>query len=104
MHTASTPVRVATALALLMPAGFLMGMVFPIAMTLGTARAPGLAPWLWGINGAASVCASVLAVAIASTWGITAAWWAGTACYVAAAALLVRAAGHPSADYADYAD
>ena len=33
--------------------------------------------FLWGINGAASVCASVLGVVIALFFGISAAFWAG---------------------------
>jgi hypothetical protein len=45
---------------------------------------PSLAPWLWGINGAASVCASVLAVVIALAAGISAAFWMGAACYAVA--------------------
>lgn len=92
-QTASTPVRVTTALALLAPAGFLMGMAFPLAMTVASRTQPALTPWFWGINGAASVCASVLTVAIASSQGIGAAWWAGVACYVVAA-LAITAAAH----------
>lgn len=76
------------AIGLLFPIGFLMGMAFPLGMRVATARAPALAPWLWGVNGATSVCASVLAVAIALHWGIAASFWAGVACYVAAAAAL----------------
>ncbi len=92
-QTFSTPVRVTIALMLLMPSGFLMGMVFPIAMKIALARQPSLAPWLWGINGAMSVTASVMAVIISSRWGISVAWWAGVACYVAAGVAIVRSAG-----------
>jgi hypothetical protein len=92
MHTAATPLRVLTALALLVPAGFLMGMAFPLAMTIASLTQPGLTPWYWGINGAASVCASVITVAIASSSGIAAAWWTGVACYVVAAAAIVASA------------
>ena len=38
-----------------------------------------------------SVCASVLAVAIALNWGISAAFWSGVACYAAAALAFVMA-------------
>jgi xanthine/uracil/vitamin C permease (AzgA family) len=51
-----------------------------------------LTAWFWGINGAASVSASVITVAIASSHGIAAAWWTGVACYVVAALAIVRAA------------
>jgi hypothetical protein len=47
-----------------------------------------LAPWLWAVNGAASVCASVLAVVIALGAGISAAFWAGVVCYCGALAAL----------------
>jgi len=88
----ATPVRVMVALLLLMPAGFFMGMAFPIAMRIGSRRCPSLTPWLWGINGATSVTASVLAVMISSNWGISAAWWTGVTCYVVAAFAIVSAA------------
>jgi hypothetical protein len=47
-------------------------------------EAPSMAPWLWGVNGAASVCASVLVVVIAIGAGISTAFWTGTVCYVVA--------------------
>jgi uncharacterized membrane protein YciS (DUF1049 family) len=89
---AATPLRIAVALLLLMPAGFFMGMAFPIAMKIGLARQPSMTPWLWGINGATSVTASVLAVMISSAWGISAAWWSGVVCYVVATLAIVWSA------------
>ncbi len=38
----------------------------------------------WGVNGATSVCASVLAVAVSMGWGISMAFWAGCFFYLAA--------------------
>jgi hypothetical protein len=73
---------------LLFPIGFLMGMAFPLGMRAAAHRAPALGPWLWGINGATSVCASVIAVAIALHWGIAASFWTGVCCYVAATVAL----------------
>ena len=67
----TTPVRIGTAVLLLFPVGLLMGMAFPLGMKLAAARAQELTPWLWGLNGAASVLASVLSVCIALTWSIT---------------------------------
>src|SRR5262245_38274765 len=87
----TTPVRITVAIALLFPIGLLMGTAFPFGMRAATGRAPALTPWLWGINGATSVCASVLAVAIALHWGIAASFWTGVACYVMATVALVRA-------------
>jgi hypothetical protein len=87
-EAATTPARIAVAIGLLLPIGFLMGMAFPLGMRLAARRAAALAPWLWGINGATSVCASVVAVAIALHWGIAASFWTGVACYVVAAVAL----------------
>jgi hypothetical protein len=88
----ATPIRITVALLLLMPAGFFMGMAFPLAMKIGLARKPSLTPWLWGINGATSVTASVLAVMISSAWGISVAWWTGVGCYLVAAMTIVASA------------
>jgi hypothetical protein len=88
---ATTPTRIAVAIALLFPIGLLMGMAFPLGMRAATGRAPALTPWLWGINGATSVCASVVAVAIALHWGIAASFWTGVACYVMATVSLMKA-------------
>jgi hypothetical protein len=53
-----------------------MGICFPLGLRLSSALrerregAADLGPWLWGINGAFSVCASALALACSMTWGI----------------------------------
>jgi hypothetical protein len=91
-EASSTPVRIALSIALLFPIGFLMGMAFPLGMRIALRRAPHLAPWFWGVNGAASVCASVLAVVIAIGAGISAAFWTGTVCYLAALGALTSTA------------
>jgi hypothetical protein len=88
-EAASTPVRIAIAVAILLPIGFFMGMAFPIGMRRALREAPSIAPWLWGVNGAASVCASVLVVVIAIGAGISTAFWVGTLCYVVALAALL---------------
>jgi hypothetical protein len=81
---ASTPIRILVSVGTLLPLGFVMGMAFPIGMGRALNEVPEFAPWLWAVNGAASVCASVLAVVIALGGGISAAFWTGTACYGAA--------------------
>jgi hypothetical protein len=100
---ATTPIRITVAAGVLFPLGLGMGMAFPLGMKIASARHAPLTPWFWGINGAMSVCASVLAVAIALNSGISAAFWSGVACYGAAALAFVMAsreavvpAGHPS--------
>lgn len=83
-RSAGTPNRVAVATAMLFPLGLFMGMAFPLGLRLANDKSPAVTPWLWGLNGATSVCAAVIAVAIALTLGISAAFWAGFACYVVA--------------------
>jgi hypothetical protein len=84
LQAASTPARIAASVGMLVPIGFFMGMAFPLGMRRALDGAPSIAPWLWGVNGAASVCASVLVVVIALGAGISAAFWVGTLCYVTA--------------------
>ena len=90
---ASIATRIAVSVAILLPIGFFMGMAFPIGMRRALAEAPSIAPWLWGVNGAASVSASVLVVVIALGAGISAAFWVGTVCYVAALGALHKRTG-----------
>jgi hypothetical protein len=92
LQGAPTGVRIAAAVALLAPVGVLMGLPFPLGMRLAHERAPRLTPWLWGLNGAASVCGSALAFAIAMTAGTSRSFWTGGACYVLAmvAALMLQ--------------
>jgi len=83
---ASTPGRIAVAVGILFPLGFLMGMAFPLGMKAASARSDALTPWLWGLNGATSVLASVVAFLITLGWGVSTAFWTGFACYTAALA------------------
>jgi hypothetical protein len=89
--SATTPLRILTAVGILAPMGLVMGMPFPIGMKAVSAWPDAPTPFFWGINGATSVCASVLAVAISLSWGISAAFWVGCVCYCAAAAGLAFA-------------
>lgn len=49
---------------LIMPAGFLMGIPFPLGLSIVKAQRPEIIPWLWAINGCASVVGSISAVII----------------------------------------
>ena len=89
---AETPVRIAVSGALLAAIGVPMGMAFPMGMRLAVASREALAPWLWGVNGATSVLASVLAVVIAMASGISSAFWTGVASYGVALAAFALAA------------
>ena len=76
-----------------------MGMAFPLGMKLASSRARELTPWLWALNGAASVLASVLGVCIALTWSISTAFWAGWLCYAVALMSFNRAGARASVRY-----
>jgi hypothetical protein len=80
LSASSTPVRIAAAAAMLLPMGFVMGLPFPLGLRAASGRRE-LVPWLWGVNGAASVLCSVLATVVALGAGITASFWAGVVCY-----------------------
>ena len=76
-------VRAVSAGVVLFLAGLLMGQAFPLGMRLAAGHEPQTL-WLWGVNGAMSVCASVLAIVIALSWSISAAFWTGVAAYALA--------------------
>jgi SAM-dependent methyltransferase len=84
LGTAAQPARIVASATILALLGLAMGMPFPLGMRAAAARSPELTPWLWGVNGAASVLCSVLAVVVALSASITAAFWAGVCCYVVA--------------------
>ena len=82
--SSTTPQRILVAMGILFPMGVVMGMAFPLGFKSAANVSNALTPWLWGINGATSVCASVLALVIATNAGISASFWTGLACYAAA--------------------
>jgi Spermine/spermidine synthase domain len=85
----TTPLRIAIAIAIIFPIGLCMGMAFPMGMKVASRAAPMLTPWLWGVNGATSVCASVLALAIAFSSSISTSFWIGFGCYITAVVAFV---------------
>ena len=89
MDDATTPVRIGVAVGLLMPLGLVMGTPFAIGMRAAATRPGAPTAFLWGINGATSVCASVFAVVIALFLGISAAYLAGFLAYALAVGSMV---------------
>jgi len=77
----SLPARFAIGVLSLAPLGLFMGMPFPKGITWLGGAAPDLVPWAWGVNGAVSVVASVLAALLALSAGFTVVLAAGAACY-----------------------
>jgi hypothetical protein len=98
LENAPLPVRAGICVAVIGPAGFLMGFGFPTGMRLVTALDSRPTPWFWGINGAAGVLAASLGVVVSIAFGISVNLILGAACY----ALLIPAAAaiglHPSGD------
>jgi hypothetical protein len=77
-------VRVALTVAMLAPAGVALGMAMPLGLRRLAAIYPSGVAWAWGINGIASVVASVVAVAVALELGFAVATLVALACYVGA--------------------
>ncbi len=71
--------------ATVLPMGFALGTLLPLGMARVGARAPGLVPWAWGMNGLASVVGACLAALMSMRIGFAQTFLWGAACYVAAA-------------------
>ncbi|MCK4314479.1 MAG: hypothetical protein KAX24_01790, partial [Anaerolineae bacterium] len=68
----------------LAPPGLLMGMPFPKGLALLERKGPALITWAWGVNGAVSVVASILAALLALSFGFSVVLAVGAACYTGA--------------------
>ncbi len=79
----TTPARMLVAVLLIGPLGFLMGMPFSLGMRLADESDVPKA-FLWGINGALSVCSSVFAVVIGLFFGIRMSFLVGMLAYTLA--------------------
>jgi hypothetical protein len=80
----SLAARLGITVLVLAPVGFLMGLPFPRGVQWLEQAAPGLIPWVWGVNGAASVVSSILAALLALSFGFRWVLLAGAACYAGA--------------------
>ena len=54
---------------LIMPAGFFMGIPFPTGISKARQERKEIIPWLWAINGCASVIGSITAVIVSIHFG-----------------------------------
>ena len=86
MLALSAPMRYGAAAVLVAPAGFFMGGAFPMAVRLVGERSNSSIPWLWAVNGAFSVQASVLAMMLSIAVGFK-------ICFLAAAYAMAAIVG-----------
>jgi hypothetical protein len=77
--------RVAIAIVVIAPLGFVMGMPFPRGLQSTGRGALPAPPFYWGLNGIMSVVGSVTTVFVALTLGFQTAMLVGCTCYVMAA-------------------
>jgi spermidine synthase len=81
--------RIAVSLALVMPCGFIMGFCFPVGMRWASELGQeGNLPWMWALNGAASVLASFIAMFISTESSIRTCVLTGAVCYALGGILL----------------
>ena len=73
--------RVVITIIALFPLGALLGVPFPRALTLVAQKSPELIPWVWAVNGCASVISAVLAAMLALTWGFSVVLWSAALAY-----------------------
>jgi hypothetical protein len=76
--------RVAVTALVLAPLGLLMGTPFPQGLAVARQAAPGLLPWIWAVNGCASVVSAVLAPMVAIDLGFSVVMVVGAAAYLGA--------------------
>jgi hypothetical protein len=78
--------RIVLTVVMLAPLGLVLGMAMPLGLRRLEALHPTGVAWAWGINGIASVLATVLAITVAIMFGFTVATLLALACYLGALA------------------
>jgi hypothetical protein len=81
LDSRSLMLRALVAVAVILPAGLLMGYGFPTGMRFISAVDNRPTPWFWGINGASGVLASAVAVGCSIAFGIGTTLTLGAVCY-----------------------
>jgi hypothetical protein len=86
------PGRTATVAAFIVPLAAALGLCFPIGMRLIGRHSSQVTAWMWGVNGACGVLASILAVMVSLWLGIQTNLWIAALLY-GLLALPIRALG-----------
>ena len=84
MSQHSMTIKIMLSFLIVMPAGILMGIPFPLGISSLGLSAPALIPWAWAVNGCFAVLAPVIATMVALSVGFQAVLFAGAAVYAAA--------------------
>lgn len=87
---ADLAVRIAIAVAMLLPVGFFLGMPFPIGITLAKDKPEGTVAWCWAMNGLCTIVGGLLSVILSIYLGFTITIVAVSMLYVLAVLLLAR--------------
>jgi hypothetical protein len=87
--------RVLIATALIFPIGICLGVFMPTGIDALKRVSPELVPWAWGVNGVFSVLAPLLAVAVSTTFGISALLVCAVPVYLVATFSLPQASASP---------
>jgi Spermine/spermidine synthase domain len=74
--------RIAIALLLIAPLGFVLGMPFPLGLRLAMQRSSALGSWAWGVNGFFTVIGTVLALMLGMMIGFRMVLMLACACYL----------------------
>jgi hypothetical protein len=90
----SRPMRIAVAIALLVPIGVALGIPMPTGLRLLSRRAPEMVAWAWGMNGALSVVGATLAIFIAMNWGFQITLLTASATYLIGCAAFLKASSN----------
>ena len=87
--------RLVLTVVVLAPVGFLMGVPFPAGIRrLGISGLSSTIPWMWAVNGSASVVSAVLAALLALTFGFTWVFGLGALCYLGALLAIALSGKH----------
>jgi hypothetical protein len=65
------------------PLAWFLGMCFPLGLRLAGQHSDTITAWMWGVNGAAGVMASIVAVMVSMWLGIDVSLWIAAALYAA---------------------
>jgi len=85
--------RIAIALLLIAPLGFVLGMPFPLGLQLAMQRSSALGAWAWGVNGFFTVIGTVLALTLGMMVGFRMVLFLACGCYLVGLLVIRRISG-----------